>query len=137
MSSTLFCCPYLCEIRFPKILQGSLVQLSFFNFTELPLLLFLYSVKMRVVCPLRFPGCIFWPHFYLDFLFPSLLSLPCSVLIPFPAASSQCGTLSWKGAMVSYFPEYRVWTSPASIDLHTVRSLHLLVIGVGKTLNTF
>lgn len=80
----LFYHSYLCKIDFYELLDGDLVQDSFYNFTELPLLLFLcQALKYGSLL-----SDIFWLFSFPTFLFPlSRLSLFHSFLNLLPVVS--------------------------------------------------
>lgn len=106
-----------------------MVQDDFSKFAEAPLLLFLCMLR-NTTCLIRVLGSDPLFYFYLDFLFPSLLCLFCSISILFSAISPWCGTLSRKGNLVGHFQGFiEDQTAPPLSDLWTTGPLYLLFIG--------
>lgn len=132
MISLLFCFSLLGEESYPKPIEGNTVHDSFFNFANIPSLLFLWSVKNRADCVQTFPGSVPLFHFIWTFSFLCLcflfwLSFPFSPSsfspVENPTMEGRCGRA--------------VWRVHGGLDCHslseiTLGFLHLPIIGVTK-----
>lgn len=79
-----------------------------FNFTELPLLLFLWSAKKNKSCDILLSGFLRFPGYSsIPLNWTSLLSLPCSIFIPSPAISPRCRALAYKAVLAGQFLEFK------------------------------